>query len=74
MVSGFILVNFASNITNMKLSNNTILITGATSGIGKELTERFCQLDNKIIAVGRNEIKLKELQKVTKLSVLNISF
>jgi len=63
MVSGFILVNFASNITNMKLSNNTILITGATSGIGKELTERFCQLDNKIIAVGRNEIKLKELEK-----------
>lgn len=47
----------------MKLNNNKILITGATSGIGRELTERFCQLDNQIIAVGRNEVKLKELAR-----------
>ncbi|OCB75479.1 SDR family oxidoreductase [Flavobacterium crassostreae] len=47
----------------MKLDQNKILITGATSGIGRELTERFCLLNNQIIAVGRNEIKLKELEK-----------
>lgn len=47
----------------MKLSGNKILITGATSGIGKALAERFCQLDNQIIAVGRNEIRLEELVK-----------
>lgn len=63
MVLGFILVNFVSNITGMKLSGNKILITGATSGIGKALTEKFCQLDNQIIAVGRNEIRLKKLAK-----------
>lgn len=45
----------------MKLNGNKILITGATSGIGKALTERFCDLDNQIIAVGRNEVRLQEL-------------
>src|SRR5690606_1997581 len=58
-----ILVNFALNITSMKLENNKILITGATSGIGRALAERFCHLDNQIIAVGRNEMRLKELAK-----------
>ena len=47
----------------MKLENNKILITGATSGIGKALTERFCKLNNTIIAVGRNKIRLEELKK-----------
>ncbi|TDQ25722.1 SDR family NAD(P)-dependent oxidoreductase [Tenacibaculum caenipelagi] len=50
----------------MKLLNNKILITDATSGIGRELAERFCQLDNQIIAVGRNEIRLEELVKLDK--------
>lgn len=45
----------------MKLNNNKILITGATSGVGRVLAEKFCQLDNQIIAVGRNEIRLQEL-------------
>lgn len=66
MVLLFILVNFALNITSMKLDNNKILITGATSGIGRELAERFCQLNNQIIAVGRNEIRLEELVKFDK--------
>ena len=47
----------------MKLNGNKILITGATSGIGKALTDKFCQLDNQIIAVGRSEIRLEELAK-----------
>lgn len=50
----------------MKLNNNKILVTGATSGIGRELAERFCQLDNQIIAVGRNDMGLKELVKFDK--------
>ncbi len=47
----------------MKLKNNKILITGATSGIGRELANRFCQLNNQIIAIGRDETKLEELAK-----------
>ena len=66
MVSGFILVNFIKNIARMKLSKNKILITGATSGISKELTTRFCKLNNQIIAVGRNEIRLTELEQFDK--------
>ncbi len=30
----------------MQLNNNKILITGATSGIGRELAKQFCPLDN----------------------------
>ena len=50
----------------MKLSNNKILITGATEGIGRALTLRFLSLDNMVIAVGRNKEKLKELGDMDK--------
>lgn len=45
----------------MKLSQNKILITGATAGIGEALLNKFISLDNQVIAVGRNEQKLQEL-------------
>ncbi len=45
----------------MKLSENTILITGATSGIGYALANRLASLGNTIIAVGRNQLVLNEL-------------
>jgi len=45
----------------MQLHKNKILITGATAGIGGVLTRKFLELDNKIIAIGRNEKKLEEL-------------
>jgi len=45
----------------MRLSQNKILITGATAGIEKALAQKFLALDNSIIAVGRNEKRLKEL-------------
>jgi short-subunit dehydrogenase involved in D-alanine esterification of teichoic acids len=47
----------------MKLSKNKILITGATAGIGEALLNRFLSLDNQVIALGRNEEKLKELAR-----------
>lgn len=50
----------------MQLHKNKILITGATAGIGKVLTEKFLELDNEIIAVGRNEEKLAELARSDK--------
>jgi uncharacterized oxidoreductase len=42
----------------MRLSGNTILITGGTSGIGLELATRFAALDNTVIVTGRSRAKL----------------
>ena len=50
----------------MNTTNNKILITGATGGIGKALTETFLKLNNQIIAIGRNTEKLNELAKLDK--------
>jgi len=45
----------------MQLSNNKILITGGTSGIGLALAERFLQLNNTVIICGRRESLLREI-------------
>jgi short-subunit dehydrogenase involved in D-alanine esterification of teichoic acids len=45
----------------MRLTGNNILITGATSGIGEALLNKFLELGNTIIAVGRNKQKLEML-------------
>jgi len=45
----------------MRISNNKIVITGATSGIGEALLQQFLEKDNQIIAVGRNAEKLEKL-------------
>ena len=43
----------------MNLTNNTVLITGGSSGIGLELSKRLIALNNKVIICGRSEEKLK---------------
>lgn len=48
---------------HMKLTDNTILITGGTSGIGLELGKRLLK-DNKVILLGRNKETLNELKKI----------
>lgn len=45
----------------MQKEGNTILITGATSGIGYELTKKFLALGNHVIGTGRNIEKLSSL-------------
>ncbi|HPG09951.1 MAG TPA: SDR family NAD(P)-dependent oxidoreductase [Chitinophagaceae bacterium] len=47
----------------MKLSGNTILITGGTSGIGYELGKILLAQDNKVILLGRSKEKLQELKQ-----------
>jgi len=42
----------------MELTNKTILITGATDGIGKVLAEEFSKLGSNIILLGKNSSKL----------------
>ncbi len=44
----------------MKSSNNTILITGGSAGIGFELAKALSNKGNHVIIVGRNEQRLKE--------------
>lgn len=43
----------------MKLSGNTILITGGSSGIGFAFAERFIKAGNKVIVCGRRENALQ---------------
>ena len=47
----------------MELKNNTVLITGGTSGIGLELATRLQQLGNTVIVTGRDPAKLDQTQK-----------
>jgi uncharacterized oxidoreductase len=44
----------------MTTSNNTILITGGSAGIGFELAKLFSSLNNKVIITGRNEQRLQQ--------------
>jgi len=45
----------------MKISNSTILITGGSSGIGKETAKQFVKKGAKVLITGRNEVKLNNV-------------
>lgn len=47
----------------MKLTGNTVLITGGTSGIGLALAKAFALRDNKVITCGRSNEKLKSVSQ-----------
>ena len=47
----------------MNLKNNTILITGGTSGFGLEFTKQLLDLGNTVIITGRNQEKLNQTKK-----------
>ncbi|AWG25962.1 SDR family oxidoreductase [Flavobacterium kingsejongi] len=43
----------------MNTTNNTVLITGGSAGIGFEMARQFSEKGNKVIITGRNEDRLK---------------
>ncbi len=47
----------------MKLSGNTVLITGGTSGIGYEFAAQLLQRDNTVIVTGRDMRRLRDAEK-----------
>lgn len=47
----------------MNIQNNTILITGGTSGFGLEFASRLRALGNEVIITGRNPQKLQEVKQ-----------
>ncbi|WP_085524337.1 SDR family oxidoreductase [Tuberibacillus sp. Marseille-P3662] len=47
----------------MKLSGNTVLITGGGAGIGLAFAERFVKAGSKVIVCGRRESKLQEAKE-----------
>jgi uncharacterized oxidoreductase len=54
----------------MKLTDNTILITGGSNGIGLEFAKQLLSLDNTVIITGRSQSRLDEVKK--KYPALNI--
>ncbi len=60
----------------MKLSGNTMLITGGSTGIGLAFAERFIKEGNKVIVSGRRENVLQKAKEkfpslITRVSDLN---
>jgi uncharacterized oxidoreductase len=47
----------------MEINNNTIMITGGSTGIGFSLAETLVNAGNKVIICGRRESKLKEARE-----------
>jgi len=47
----------------MKLSGNTILITGGSAGIGLAFANKFVELGNEVIVTGRNQDRLDTVAK-----------
>jgi uncharacterized oxidoreductase len=58
----------------MKLTSNTILITGGGSGIGYELTKQLTALGNTILITGRDQAKMERKRPFQKFTAFEATF
>jgi uncharacterized oxidoreductase len=49
----------------VRLTGNTVIVTGGTSGIGKELVERLGERGNRVITCGRRKDRLEQLRSAS---------
>lgn len=49
--------------TKEKAMNRIVVITGATSGLGKAFLESYIKQGDQVVAVGRNREKCQQIQK-----------
>ncbi len=68
----------SGSLSGSSLNGQCVAITGVTGGIGKATAERFISEGCKVVLIGRDEIKLKELKNEigdenTKYIVLDLS-
>ena len=58
----------------MQLSNNTVLITGGSGGIGFAFAERFLRAGSDVLICARREEKLREAkEKLARISDRNVA-
>ena len=50
----------------MDFSKETVLITGASSGLGEAMSLRFSELGAKVVMLARRKDRLLKLQKILK--------
>lgn len=56
------------------IHSKTVLVTGATSGIGKAVAERFASEGAKVVAIGRNRERLEKLEQDFPQQVYSFSY
>ena len=56
----------------MNKNKLTIVITGATKGLGKALAEEYIQLGHNVIGCGRDAESIKSLSKNLSLLILSL--
>ncbi len=59
----------------MRITGNTVLVTGGASGIGLALAKVFLENMNTVLVCGRNPIKLDQVKKQYQdIHIINVMF